>query len=53
MIKKVCNFMLLFSLLFIMTGCVKFNANMDIKKDKSMKFEIIYALDASYFGEQE
>ena len=33
------------------TGCVKFNANMDIKKDKSMDFNIIYALDTSVFGE--
>ena len=34
-----------------LTGCVKFNANMDIKKDKSMDFSIIYAVDTTYFGD--
>ena len=33
------------------TGCVKYNATMDIKKDKSMDFTIIYALDKSLMGE--
>ena len=35
----------------ISTGCVKFNANMNIKKDKSMDFSIIYAFDKTVFGE--
>ena len=51
--KKI-KFLLLIGLLGILsTGCVKFNANMNIKKDKSMDFTIIYALDKSIFGEQE
>lgn len=33
------------------TGCVKYNAIMDINKDKSMDFTIIYALDKSMMGE--
>ena len=35
-----------------LTGCVKFNVNMDIKKDKSMNFSIIYAFDKTVFGEE-
>ena len=50
--KKIKNLLLLCTLTFLLTGCVKFNANMDIKKDKSMDFTIIYALDSSVFGEE-
>ena len=50
--KKI-KFLLLVCLLgILLTGCVKFNANMNIKKDKSMDFTIIYALDKSVFGDQ-
>ena len=50
---KKFKMMLLITLLGMMvTGCVKFNATMDIKKDKSMNFSIIYALDKSVFGEE-
>jgi hypothetical protein len=48
------KFKLLFSIvtvLFLMTGCVKYNATMEIKKDKSMDLKIIYALDTSSFGD--
>ncbi|MBR2678614.1 MAG: hypothetical protein IKE63_04275 [Bacilli bacterium] len=51
--KKVWSLLLVCGLTFLLTGCVKFNANMDIKKDKSMDFSIIYAFDTSVFGEQE
>lgn len=51
--KKLCNALMVFFLVFAMTGCVKFNASMDIKKDKSMDFKIIYAFDTTYFGDQE
>ncbi len=37
----------------LFTGCVKFNANMDIKKDKSMDFSIIYAVNTSLLGDEE
>ena len=33
--KKIKNFFILFILTFLLTGCVKLNVNMDIKKDKS------------------
>lgn len=50
MLKKL---ILIVTLALTLTGCVKFNANMDIKKDKSMDFSIIYAFDTSVFGEEE
>ncbi len=37
----------------LLTGCVKFNANMDIKKDKSMDFSLIYAVNSSLLGNEE
>ena len=47
--KFLCLFLSIF--IFSLTGCVKFNANMDIKKDKSMDYSIIYAIDTSVFGD--
>ena len=51
--KKIKYLLLMCMLTFLLTGCVKFNANMDIKKDKSMNFSIIYAFDTSIFGDQQ
>lgn len=53
MLKRIGQFLGVVFFIFFLTGCVKFNANMEIKKDKSMNFSIIYALDSSLFGEQE
>lgn len=50
--KKI-KYLLLVSVLTLLTGCVKFNATMDIKKDKSMDFSIIYAFDTSLYGSQD
>ena len=50
--KKVLYVLSLCVFMFSLTGCVKFNANMDIKKDKSMDFSIIYAFDTSLFGDE-
>lgn len=47
--KFLCLFLSIF--IFSLTGCVKFNANMDIKKDKSMDYSIIYAIDTTVFGD--
>lgn len=44
---------LLTLLVISLTGCVKFNSTMEIKKDKSMDYKIIYAFDKSLFGDQE
>jgi hypothetical protein len=49
--KKVKYLLLLVLFALITTGCVKFNATMDIKKDKSMEFSVIYAFDKSLMGE--
>ena len=49
--KKVKYLLLLVLFAIVTTGCVKFNANMDIKKDKSMEFSIIYAFDKTLLGE--
>ena len=51
--RKKCRFLFMLVMMFLMTGCVKYNANMDIRKDKSMDFKIIYAVDTTYFGEIE
>ena len=49
--KRIKYLLLLCVFAMTLTGCVKFNANMDIKKDKSMDFSIIYAFDKTIFGE--
>ncbi len=51
--KKIFSTLFIFLMSVSLTGCVKFNANMDIKKDKSMDFSIIYAFDTSIFGDEE
>ena len=49
--KRIKYLLLVCVLAIVSTGCVKFNANMNIKKDKSMEFSIIYAFDKSLMGE--
>lgn len=44
---------LLILLVISLTGCVKFNSTMEIKKDKSIDYTVIYAFDKSLFGNQE
>ena len=52
--KKNIKLTALLTLLVIsLTECVKFNSTMEIKKDKSMDYKIIYAFDKSLFGDQE
>lgn len=52
--KKNIKLTALLTLLVIsLTGCVKFNSTIEIKKDKSMDYKIIYAFDKSLFGDQE
>ena len=50
--KKFLYVLTLCFIMFSLTGCVKFNASMDIKANKSMDFSIIYAFDSSVFGDQ-
>lgn len=42
--KQIKIFILLFTIV-LLTGCVKYDANMEISKDKSMQLSIIYAVD--------
>ena len=51
--KKFRNLLLIGIFLFLITVCVKYNVTMDIKKDKSMDFSIIYAMDKSMLGDEE
>lgn len=46
------KYVMVFMGLLLMTGCVKYDATMDIKKDKSMDFIITYVLDSSIFGDE-
>ena len=48
--KKIRNVLLLLVATLTLTGCMKFNANMEINKDKSMDFSVIYAMDTSAMG---
>ncbi len=49
--RKFRSLILLFLLAFMLTGCVKYNATMAIKKDKAMDFKVIFAIDTSVFGD--
>lgn len=51
--KKSLYILTIFIIAICLSGCVKYNANMEIKKDKSMDFSIVYAMDTQYFGDQE
>lgn len=51
--KKCFKLIVVIGCLFLVTGCVKYNATMDIKKDKSMDFSMIYAVDTSIFGNED
>lgn len=50
--KKIRNLVILLVTTLLLTGCMKYNVTMDIKKDKSMEFKIVYALDTSVLGEK-
>ena len=52
--KKKFLYVLCLGILTIsLTGCVKYNATMNIKSNKSMNFSIISAIDTSIFKDQE
>ena len=40
-------------MLITLTGCVKFKGDLNIKKDKSANYSILYAFDTTYLGNQE
>lgn len=45
--KKIRSLLLVLIMVFSLTGCVKYNINMNVNKDKSVDFEMIYALQSS------
>ncbi len=49
--KKIMCLLCLGFLGLALTGCVKINVDMDIKKNKSMDFSMIYAINTVYFEE--
>lgn len=44
MLKKNCKILCLMLVIFMMTGCMKFQTDMKINKDKSMDFSLTYAI---------
>ncbi len=50
--KKI-KYLLMLLVISLLTGCVKYNVNMDIKKDKSMDFSIIYAMNKQLLESSE
>ena len=46
--KKILSIFSLAIMTLFATGCMKIHTNMDIKKDKSMDFSIVYGIDTSY-----
>ena len=49
--KKLKYLLILCLFTFGLTGCVKYNVNMTVTKDKKMAYEIIYAENPNYFGQ--
>jgi hypothetical protein len=52
MLRKV-KYLFIIAMMFLLTGCVKFNMTMDIKSDKSMDLDILYAVDKNMMGDEE
>ena len=50
--KRFSYIVMLFLITFLMTGCVKFDATMDINTDKSMNLSVIYGIDSSLDSEE-
>ena len=50
--KKIKYLLLITLIVVLSTGCVKLNVNMEVKKDKSMDFNIVYAIDKSLLNEE-
>ncbi len=52
-LSKLLKVMVVSVILLLSSGCVKFNATMEINKDKSMNFSIIYAVEESLLDGEE
>ena len=53
MIKKIRNLCLIFFASLLLTGCVKYEMDMQINDDKSMDFTLIETMDLSYANSDE
>lgn len=51
--KKKLKLIVVLLMVFLLTGCVRFNATMDIKMDKSMDYTIIYAVDKTLLEDED
>ena len=45
--KKLVKILMSLLLVFGLTGCVRYTTSMEVKKDKSVTLEMIYAMDTS------
>ena len=52
MLRKI-KYLIIIAMMFLLTGCVKFNMTMDIKSDKSMDLNILYAVDKNLMEEDD
>lgn len=48
--KKYLKFVFSIVMLLALTGCVKYNMNMEVKSNKSVDLELIYAMDMSFMN---
>lgn len=51
--KKIVKGLCLLLMVLNLTGCVKFNVNIGINKDKSMDFSMVYAINAELLNDQQ
>lgn len=49
--KKYLKVVFTFFLVFLMTGCVRYNMEMEVKDDKSVDLKLIYAIDYSFMDQ--
>lgn len=50
-IKKLSAVMLVFAIIFCLTGCIRYEAKTSVKKDGTCDFSFTYAIDTSLAGE--
>ena len=51
--KKIKYILVLILFIFSTTGCVKMNADMEIKATKEMIYKVTYAVDTTVFGDED
>lgn len=51
--RKIVRIIIIIGIIYLSTGCVKYNATVNINKNKSINFRVIYALDKSLIGKEK